>query len=239
MRAAEVLLLATLTWQGPGRAHAPLPSYEVKRTATPILIDGRLNEPAWASAGKMELTFPWSAQTGSKQKTAVRLLWDDNFLYVSFECEDTDITATHTERDGAVDQDDSVEVLINPKPSQTHAYIVLDMNVRAVIHDYLSADGKYFFQQFDLQGVRVATYVDGTLNERGDTDRGWTLEAAIPWANFDDLSRQHGAGSVWSGNFARWDGVAPDRTYSIWSDSQLPDPSPHAPQRFGELRFVQ
>jgi Carbohydrate family 9 binding domain-like len=234
-----LFLSAVLVASGQQRPETPVPHYQIKRAAAPILTDGLLNEPAWASAEKMELGFPWTAQTGPRQKTTVRLLWDDNFLYLSFESEDSDITATHTERDSAVDQDDSVQVLINPKPSQTHAYIVIDMNVRGVIHDYLSADGKYFFQQFNLQGVRVASYVNGTLNERGDTDRGWTLEAAIPWANFDDLSRQHGAGAIWSGNFGRWDGVAPDRTYSIWSDSLLPSPSPHAPLRFGELRFDQ
>ena len=220
------------------RPAPPLPSYEVHRTPSAIAIDGKLDEPAWGAAGTIELNFPWES-SGPKQKTVVRLLWDDNYLYVSYECEDSDITATHTSHDDPVDQDDSVLLLINPRAAQTHAYIGLEMNVRAVYHDYLSAGGEYFFKQFDMQGIRLATYIDGTLNQSGDKDRGWTLEVAIPWNNFDDLNRQHAVGTTWAANFGRWDGSGAARTFSIWSDSLLPAPNPHVPARFGQLVFVK
>jgi hypothetical protein len=32
--------------------------------------------------------------------------------------------------------------------------------------------------------------LQGTLNNSADKDQGWTLEAAIPWANFEELSRR-------------------------------------------------
>lgn len=228
-----VLLLAAGAAMGQTRPAPPLPRYEVKRAASPINIDGQPSEPAWAAAEKIELAFPWESQSGPKEKTTARLLWDDNFLYISFECEDSDITARSGWRDDPVDQDDAVVILINPKPSQTSAYIGLEMNARAEFRDYLSASGQYFFKQFNMQGVRLAAYIDGTMNQHGDQDRGWSLEAAIPWSNFDDLNRQHQPGTVWSANLGRWD--APSHRFSIWSDPMLDKPSPHAPQRFGEL----
>jgi hypothetical protein len=36
----------------------------------------------------------------------------------------------------------------------------------------------------DPNGGLAGQQADGTLNERTDTDTGWTLEALIPWANF-------------------------------------------------------
>jgi uncharacterized protein (TIGR03437 family) len=39
-----------------------------------------------------------------------------------------------------------------------------------------------------LQGVQLATFIDGTLNARGDHNKGWSLEVAIPRANFEELS---------------------------------------------------
>jgi hypothetical protein len=230
------LLLAGLL---PAADRPAPPRYEVRRAAAPIQIDGKPDEPTWAAAERIELIFPWESQTGPKQKTIVRLLWDDNFLYAAFECDDSDITAQFVNRDDPVDRDDSVMLLVNPKPSQTLAYIGLEMNVRAVLHDYLSASGGYFFQRFNLQGVRLATSIDGTLNQPGDRDRGWALELAIPWSNFDDLSRQHGAGIAWSANLARWDGLAPNRRLSIWSDPLLDKPSAHVAERFGQLVFVK
>jgi len=166
---------------------APPQRYEVKRAASPIQIDGKADEPAWEAAGKIEVPAP--------SPTTVRLLWDDNFLYLAFECEDSD----------------SVVIQIHPKPPQTDAYIGLEIDRRATGRAFLRV-GEYVFRQFHLQGVRLSTYVEG---------HAWTAEVAIPWNNFDDLSRQHGAGSTWTANWGR--------------GSAAPPPL----DQFGELVFVK
>ena len=89
------------------------------------------------------------------------------------------------------------------------------------------------------QGVQLATFIDGTMNMRGDKDKGWSLEVAIPFTNFDGLSKPPVVGSVWSANINRWDGVEPDRRMSNWSNPVQPTPNPHVPERFGKLTFVQ
>ncbi len=218
-------------------AQPPLPRYEAKRAAGAIVIDGKLDDKAWQAAPALELIFPWESQTGAKQKTTARLLWDDRFLYVGFECEDRDIVAQFTERDDPTYRDDAVEIFLNPKPSQTGVYFGLEMNARAVLYDYLMYDAKYAFKRFNLQGVQLATFLRGTLNARGDEDQGWSLEVAIPWANFEELAPKPEAGTVWTMNVNRWDGVEPDRRMSNWSDPMQPRPNPHAPARFGQLVF--
>src|SRR5580700_1282162 len=105
MRILSILICLAL----PSVAQPPVPRYEVKRATSPIVIDGKVDDKAWAAANKVELIFPWDAQTGDKQKTTARLLWDDNYLYVSYECEDTDIVALRTERDEPTYMDDAVE----------------------------------------------------------------------------------------------------------------------------------
>ena len=243
MRAFLFCLLPCALW-AQTRPAPPIPKYEVKRATSPIVIDGKLDDRAWAAANKAELTFPWESQTGVKQNTVARLLWDDENLYVSFECEDTDITAQFTQRDDPTFRDDAVEIFINPIPAQqTIAYIGLEMNARGTLYDYLSVavtpSRRLFFKRFNLEGVKVATSINGTLNDRTDMDRGWSLEASIPWVNFQEFSGRPTAGAVWSFNLNRWDGVEPNRRMSIWSDSLLEQPGPHAPERFGEMRFVQ
>jgi hypothetical protein len=49
----------------------------VKHAPSPIQVDGKLDEKAWQAADPIVLIFPWELQTGAKQKTTVRLLWDD------------------------------------------------------------------------------------------------------------------------------------------------------------------
>ena len=133
----------------------PLPRYEVHRAATRITIDGKPDEKAWEAATAVELIFPWEAQTGAKQKTTARLLWDDDFLYVSYQCADTDIVAQYTERDDPTYKDDTVEIFINPKPTQTGIYFGLEMNARAVLYDYLMYDSRYALKRFNMQGVQA------------------------------------------------------------------------------------
>src|SRR5580698_6264601 len=115
MRFLTILLFVA----APLLSQPPVPRSEVKRATSPIVIDGKLDDKRWAAANKIELIFPWDAQTGDKQKTTARLLWDDNYLYVSYECEDADIVATHTEHDDPTYLDDAVEIFINPMPAHT------------------------------------------------------------------------------------------------------------------------
>ena len=221
-------------------AQAPVPRYEVKRAAAPIVVDGKLDDKAWESASPaVNLQFLWENQTGAKQKTSVRMLWDDNYLYVGYDLEDNDITAQFQERDDPTYRDDAAEIFINPLPSQTGLYFGLEMNARGVLYDYLMYDSRYAMKRFNMQGVKLATFLRGTLNARGDKDEGWSVEVAIPWANFEEFARRPTPGTVWKANLNRWDGVEPNRRMSIWSDPLQSGPRPHVPARFGELAFVQ
>jgi hypothetical protein len=221
-------------------AQPPVPRYEVKRAPTPVVIDGQLNDKAWEAASPaVELHGLWEQQTGPKQKTAARLLWDDQFLYVSYDCEDIDITAQFQQRDDPTYRDDAVEIFINPRPTQTGLYFGLEMNARAVVYDYLMYDSRSAMKRFNMDGLKVAVFLRGTLNVRGDKDEGWSLEVAIPWINFEEFSQRPTPGTVWKANLNRWDGVEPNRRMSIWSDPLQPRPAPHVPARFGELVFVQ
>jgi hypothetical protein len=222
-------------------AQAPIPRYEVKRAASPIAIDGKLDDAAWATASPaVTLQFLWESQTGAKQKTAARLLWDAQAFYVGFDAEDADINARFLQRDDPTYRDDAVEIFINPDPKQEVVYYGFEMNARGVLYDYLNYNSRTLFKRYDATGVTIATSLRGTLNDRTDTDNGWSLEAAIPWANFEELSRRPPvAGAVWKANFNRWDGVEPNRRMSIWSDPQNTTSWPHVPSRFGEIVFVE
>jgi hypothetical protein len=221
-------------------AHAQPPTYEAKRAPARIAVDGKLDDKAWAAANAVDLIFPWESQTGAKQKTTFRILWDDANLYVAYDCEDRDIVAQFTERDDPTYRDDAVEIFLNPRPTQTGLYFGLEMNARAVLYDYLMYDSRYTMKLFNLQGVQLATHIRGTLNARGDEDQGWTLEVAIPWTNFADIgAKRPEPGASWTMNVNRWDGVEPARRMSNWSDPQQPRPNPHVPARFGQIVFIQ
>jgi hypothetical protein len=223
------------------QAPAPIPRYNVKRASSSITIDGKLDDAAWAGASPaVTLQFLWDSQTGAKQETRARVVWDAQALYVGFDADDADINARFEQRDDPTYQDDAVEIFINPDPKQEALYYGFEMNARGVLYDYLNYNSRTLFKRWDSTGVKITASIRGTLNNRTDTDKGWSLEAAIPWANFEELSRRPPvAGTVWKANFNRWDGVAPARRMSIWSDPEYTTSWPHVPSRFGELLFVE
>lgn len=239
---AALLLVSTAVGQEPGPAtpSPPLPRYEIKRVAGAITIDGRIDEAAWQNAVTTTLQFPWAAQTGAKQSTTVRLLWDDEFLYASFACDDTDIVAHHLQRDDPTYRDDAVELFLNPNPKQS-AYFGLEMNSRGVLYDYLYVFPYALVKTHDLRGAKLASHLRGSLNLTSDTDQGWTLEVAIPLVALAELAgnKPATAGTEWTANLNRWDGTEPHRRLSVWSDTLQPRPNPHNPVRFGTLVFVK
>lgn len=218
----------------------PPPSYRIHRVAQAPAIDGRLDEKAWQDAEAVPLQFPWEEQTGAKQKTTVRLLWNDEMLFVGFACEDADIVAHYDQRDDPTYKDDAVEVFLQPNPKNP-IYIGLEMNARGVLYDYLTVFQQALVTNFDLKGVQLATHLDGTLNLTSDRDNGWSLELAIPLKNFRDLmgGKPVVEGTIWGANLNRWDGTEPHRRLSVWSDSAMVRPNPHNPRRFGQLIFVR
>lgn len=228
---------AALAQNRPG----PIPKYEVRRAAGRVQVDGKLDDAAWKTANTLTFQFPWEQQTGAKQKTTARLLWDDEYFYIGYDCEDSDIAAVFEKRDDPTYRDDAVEIFINPNPAQLDFYYGMEMNARAVLYDYFYVFPKLLLKRLDFTGVQLATHIRGTLNMRGDKDQGWSLEVAIPWENFQEIAKKTPPepGSVWMANLNRWDGVEPDRRLSQWSDSGMDRPNPHQPARFGQLVFVK
>lgn len=238
---ARTAVLASACLASSAWAQPPIPRYEVHRAPSAITVDGDLTDAAWsAAAPAVNLQFLWDDQTGAKQETRVRLLWDENALYVAYAADDADITARFLNRDEPTYRDDALEIFINPNPAQEAIYYGFEVNALGTLYDYLEYQPRTFFARYDATNLQIAVALDGTLNERDDTDTGWTLEFAIPWENFSALARRRpGNGTVWRANLNRWDGVEPDRRMSIWSDPMNDESWPHEPARFGELVFVE
>jgi hypothetical protein len=222
------------------RSAEALPTYTVCRTAGSIVVDGRLDEPAWHAARDVgPFQFAWH-QSGEQEQTSARLLWDDRCLYAGFVCRDQHISAQFTERDQPVYRDDCVELFTAPNPDRGDAYFNFEMNVRAALLDQHHPSGRFSGRdrEWNSQGVRVATQVAGTLNDDAGQDSHWTLEVAIPWENFAGVAQRlpPRSGDEWRLNLNRCGGET-NPQYSQWSPSATENPDFHRPENFGRIVF--
>ena len=101
-RCVQIVLLSCLfTGAAPQLwAEAPLETRSVAavRTGTPPIIDGDLSDPAWEAAPLLEDFIDYDTFRVSAMETRVRILYDDDNIYVSFECMKDSAGVTATER---------------------------------------------------------------------------------------------------------------------------------------------
>ena len=214
----------------------------IRRTKDHIHIDGKRDEAAWESAkpvGSFVFTW-WKEGDALQQPTDARLLWDDEYLYVSFHCTDSDIHATRRERDEAVYLDDCVEVFASPEFEHPERYFNLEMNaLGAQLDGYRPTGDSDHPTEWDPEGIQVAVSIDGTINNDSDVDHSWTLEAAIPFKLFKHAlpGNSPKPGDRWRLNLNRLDRKV--LVKSQWSQGDRNFPRFHHPEYFGFVEFAQ
>ena len=217
------------------------PEYDIRRAPSPVVPDGRLDEPAWRKAKPVtDFHFNWYT-AGAKENTLARLLWDDDNLYVGFYCHDKHISATVTKRHGPVSLDDCVEIFLSPNPEKPRNYYGFETNVIGTMLNFIRADWWTGGPRWEPEGVRYRTSHHGLPpKEESPGDDHWVLELAIPFQNFarDAAHTPPHHGDVWRINLNRAGGKT-DAQYSTWSPVSTPKPNFHTPESFGYVRFVK
>ena len=226
----------------PDPSSLPAPKrVKIPRLAGTVKLDGLLDEPVWKKAAVLE---PFYANDGSgpeRERTTVRLWYDDQALYLGWTCKDVDIQATLTNRDSKFWEEEVVEFFVTPK--ELGRYFELQWNplggvFDAIITNTLNAQGvSQDFQgdwSYTAKGMRSAVHVRGTVNQSNDKDDFWQVEVVLPFADLGRRTPQ--PGETWRGNFYRF-----NRTKGLpveqlsWSPTRLP--GFHQPARFGYLEF--
>ncbi|MDB5306752.1 MAG: hypothetical protein JWO38_954 [Gemmataceae bacterium] len=228
--------------------------YVCHRARSPITIDG-MAEAAWDAA---PWTDPFVDIEGDKKpvpplRTRVKMLWDDEALYVLAEIEDPNVWATLTAHDSVIFHDNDFELFLDPD-GDNHLYAELEVNALNTTWDLLLPkpykDGGRAVNAWEIAGLKTAVRVDGTLNTPGDRDRGWAVEIRWPWAGLGELTRNPippRDGDQWRINFSRveWEVEVAGGKYQkvkgrpehnwVWSPQGLIDM--HRPERWGYLQF--
>lgn len=225
MTARPIAVLMTLTLLGPTLA---APETSAARTATPPAIDGVLDEPAWSeTAWTSGFTLAGKADPEGQPavvQTRFKVLVDDTAVYVGVECDEPQVDqlkANTPWRDGALWQDDCVEVFFDPGNEGRYYHQVM-VNARGTIYDCHNAD----------YGLVHSRLWNGAFEAAGHVDREakkWSVELAIP---FGAIVLGESAGSAWKWNVARERQAGGATEFSSWAPMRG---NFHEPRRFGTL----
>lgn len=220
---------------------AELPTYLCRYLESPIEIDSPTPDAAWDIAPVAHLV---DVRDGAnpEQETTVRALWSKEYLYVRFDCEDSDIWGTFTERDSLICREEVVEVFINPSGDE-EVYYEFEVSPRNTVFDLLvlnpgDSSSMKLLKDWDCAGLRTVVNARGDLERGSTSDQGWQVIVAIPFSEMiTAANRPPKAGDRWRWNLYRIDRSLEGNEHSAWSPTGAVDF--HQPSRFGTLEFVR
>lgn len=150
------------------------PSLEIRKLVGSITIDGNLDDSGWKNAARVDRFYEVQPKDNAQPEvtTAAYITYDNDNLYVAFDCKDNPaaLHATMTQRDN-ISGDDEAFFLVDTYGDASWAY-ELAVNPYGVQADYLwstfaGEDGSY-----DL--------IWGSAAQK--TDSGYQVEMAIPFS---------------------------------------------------------
>jgi hypothetical protein len=218
----------------------------MRRPASPIVIDGKLDDASWTRAtttGSLVNVSTGEPAGASELSASVRLVYDEQALYVGFEVFDDDLRGGFDPAlpDPYLWTKDAVEVMIDPDGDGDNLdYYEIQVGPQNLVFDSAfdaynlprEPDGPYGHQEWSAN-LQSAVQLQGTLDDAREDD-GYVVEMAIPWASLSKAKRTPpNPEDTWRMNFYAMQnngGVA-------WSPI-LGQGNFHKASRFGRVRFA-
>ncbi len=233
-------------------------TYVAYKTLDPITIDGDDADSAWKHVKWSNPFIDIEGNKTPKYKTEVKMLWDDTYFYILAKLDEPHVWGDLKQRDTIIFYNNDFEVFIDPD-GDTHNYYELEINALNTVWDlflskpYREPDN-VVLNDWTLTGLKSAVKVHGTLNNPKDTDKGWTLEIAIPWSAYkiSYFDKNVPEDAFWRVNFSRvnWQHTITNGIYARKKDDKdkfLPEYnwvwSPmgvinmHEPEKWGYVYF--
>lgn len=221
----------------------PPPLYEAFRAVGKIKIDGKLNEGSWAKATPAS---PFKDIRGNEfpapaKDTEVKMMWDDEYLYIGAILQEDNIIARLSQRDTIIYHDNDFEVFLDPDGDGIN-YYEFETNARGTLLDLMLdkpyRSGGTFFIPWNCEGLKLAVCCDGTLNKPSDSDKSWSVEMAIPFSSLRRDFKDPRDFKLWRVNFSRVQWLVPGQPEENWVWAPTGKIDIHMPERWGFLRFI-
>ncbi len=210
-----------------------------------MLIDGELDEAVWKQAKVYELRQAGSSRT-PEEGGKIRLAWDDEYLYVAADLEDSDMVseALADERDYER-LGDLIGVFLTPDQdkSQTwHWRLCVTPTGRQAAAWFPGRGRIGLASNMQYQcGLRVATKVKGSVNNWRDKDKRWTAELAMPIRDITARGESFGPDARWRilivrYNYSRY---RSEPGPEVTTTQSIPESGVHVLEAYMPLRLVK
>jgi hypothetical protein len=186
-------------------------SFDISRTDTAPIIDGKLDDEMWKYATAVDdfhMTSPTDGATPT-ESTTVRVTYDDEFLYIAADMRDSDpseIRAKQMIQGKMFFSDDRFWVTIDSFNTKRNDYF-FQVNANGVRRDALRENNARFIDEWS-----AIWHAESAVHEYG-----WATEIAIPFKSISFAPNS----DTWGINFGR--GIVRKQEFNLWSSHDRQD----------------
>jgi hypothetical protein len=186
-------------------------SFQIQRTDSPPVIDGILDDAVWEDAAFVDDFHQTAPSNGAPatERTVVRVTYDDEYLYIAANLQDSEPTAIQAKQliQGKMFySDDRFWVTIDSFNSKRNDYF-FQVNANGIRRDALRENNARFIEEW-----AAIWHAESQVHENG-----WSTEIAIPFKSVSFAPES----DTWGINFGR--GIVRKQEYDLWSSYERQD----------------
>lgn len=225
---------------------AERPTHVVTRAVGEVPLDGAWDSCPWVQSPPLLIDHFHKCSSDHRPRTAVRLLYNNQGLFVSFCVDDAFVRSVHSEFQARVSSDSCVEAFL--QPTQRGGYFNFELNCSGTMLLYYIEDARRIapalFAKYTVvprertAGICVYHSIPDLVPQEIVGPVSWRLAFFVPFAFFESFVGPLGPpeGQEWRANFFKCGDGTSHPHWASWS-SVGPVLSFHQPHRFGRLRF--
>ncbi|MEO8766406.1 MAG: carbohydrate-binding family 9-like protein [Ginsengibacter sp.] len=218
------------------------PVYLVKKLKEPMNIDGNWNKAQWSGIKPVELTNYMGKIPPFRPIVYVKMMYDENSVYVIFQVHDRYVRSVIEEYNGPVSTEACVEFFFSPDTSMPDRYFNLEINAGGTplmgYHIYPQKESRMLSVE-DLKKIEISHSLPKRVDPEIDTAIIWTIEYKLPFSVLEKFGSitQPKPGVTWRANFYKTASQSSNPHYITWSLVDNAVPNFHLPRFFGQIKF--
>ena len=233
--------------------NVPRKTTEIVFTDEEIVLDGKLDDPAWAKATAYEMQHTFVLEMNAKrcpkvlatrqgiyfQESVVRFLRTKDTLYLGVQMKDKDVH--NFAKDGDIllfRTGDTVELFIKSETSSRYWELYATPTGHVANLQYEARNFSRSNLNDIIEGYRTAATVQGTVNDCSDTDEGWCVEIAVPIKAIEEyFGVPFDASGKWTIFASRYDYYYGQEDLMLTSYPRMPMANWHAYEYWARVLF--
>lgn len=217
--------------------------YNIRKLDNPIKMDGRWDKPQWKKTKSLKVKNFLGKVSKFRPDVKVKMMYDDNHLYIIFLVRERNIKSVEHEINGNVWEDSCVEFFFSPDTNKSNQYFNLEVNcigIPLLHYQLIPRKNSKNVDVEDIKKIEIAhSLTDKIIDRSFKKPVTWTIEYKIPITilrKYSYVTQPH-SGIKWKANFYKIAEKGINPHWISWSLINNKKVDFHVPQFFGTLYF--